>query len=91
MFIVFGRDISLILWTLAISLHKNNSHDLHRVITHSFVLVIRLIAHLSSQHLFDQGFDLYSLSQIGSHLLFLKESSQHPAPWHTTLMQLMES
>ncbi len=40
MFIVFGRDTSLILWTREISLRKNNSHDLHRVITHSLVLVI---------------------------------------------------
>ncbi len=40
MFIVFGRDISLVLLTRQISLHKNNSHDLHRVITHSLVLVI---------------------------------------------------
>ncbi len=40
MFIVFGRDISLVLWTSEISLLKNNSHDLHRVITHSLVLVI---------------------------------------------------
>ncbi len=40
MFIVFGRDISLILRTHEISLLKNNSHDLHRVITHSLVLVI---------------------------------------------------
>ncbi len=40
MFIVFGRDISLILRTREISLHKNNSHDLHRMITHSLVLVI---------------------------------------------------
>ncbi len=42
MFIVFGRDISLVLRTREISLHKNNSHDLHRVITHSLVLVIIL-------------------------------------------------
>ncbi len=35
MFIVFLR-------TREISLLKNNSHDLHRVITHSLVLVIRL-------------------------------------------------
>ncbi len=28
-FIVFGRDISLILHIREISLHKNNSHDLH--------------------------------------------------------------
>ncbi len=40
MFIVFGRDISQVLWTREISLCKNNSHDLHRVITHSLVLVI---------------------------------------------------
>ncbi len=40
MFIVFGRDISLVLWTREISLLKNNSHDLHWVITHSLVLVI---------------------------------------------------
>ncbi len=40
MFIVFGGDISLVLLTLEISLCKNNSHDLHRVITHSLVLVI---------------------------------------------------
>ncbi len=39
-FIVFGRDISLVLRTHETSLHKNNSHDLHRVITHSLVLVI---------------------------------------------------
>ncbi len=32
MFIVFGGD--------KISLHKNNSHNLHRVITHLFVLAI---------------------------------------------------
>ncbi len=30
------------LWTREISLHKNNLHDLHRVITHSLVLVILL-------------------------------------------------
>ncbi len=35
MFIVFGRNISQV-----ISLHKNNSHDLEIVITHSPVLVI---------------------------------------------------
>ncbi len=40
MFIVFGRDISLILQTHEISLHKNNSHDLHIVITHSLVFVM---------------------------------------------------
>ncbi len=40
MWIVFGRDISLVQRTREISLHKNNSHDLHRVITHSLVLVI---------------------------------------------------
>ncbi len=40
MFIVFGSDISLVLQTREISLLKNNSHDLHRVITHSLVLVI---------------------------------------------------
>ncbi len=40
MWIVFDRDISLVLHTREISLHKNNSHDLHRVITHSHVLVI---------------------------------------------------
>ncbi len=40
MFIVFGMDISLVLWTHEISLHKNNSHDLHIVISHSLVLVI---------------------------------------------------
>ncbi len=43
MFIVFGRDISLIMQTREISLRKNNSHDLHRVITHSLVLVILVI------------------------------------------------
>ncbi len=42
MFIVLGRDISLVLWTHEISLHKNNSHDLRREITHSVVLVIIL-------------------------------------------------
>ncbi len=36
----FGMDISLILRTREISLHKKNSHDLHRVLTHSLVLVI---------------------------------------------------
>ncbi len=41
MFIVCS-DIALVLWTLEISLHKSNSHDLHRVITHSLVLVIIL-------------------------------------------------
>ncbi len=40
MFIVFGRDISLILQTHEISPHKNNSHDLHTMITQSLVLVI---------------------------------------------------
>ncbi len=40
MFIVVGRDISLVLLTHEIFLCKNNSHDLHRVITHSLVLVI---------------------------------------------------
>ncbi len=40
MFIVFDRDISLILQTREISLHKNNSHDLHIVIIHSFVRVL---------------------------------------------------
>ncbi len=40
MFIVFDRDISLFLRTREISLPKNNSHDLHRVITHSLVLAI---------------------------------------------------
>ncbi len=44
MFIVFGRDISLVLQTREISLRKNNSHDLHRVITLSLVLVIWYIA-----------------------------------------------
>ncbi len=29
-----------ILWMHEISIHRNNSHDLHRVITHSLVLVI---------------------------------------------------
>ncbi len=43
MFIVFGRDISLILQTREISLCKNNSHDLHRVITHSLVHVYTLL------------------------------------------------
>ncbi len=38
----FGMDISLVLQTREISLLKNNSHDLHRVITHSLVLVIGL-------------------------------------------------
>ncbi len=42
MFIVFSRDISLILRTREISLHKKNSHDLYIVITHSLVLVIAL-------------------------------------------------
>ncbi len=42
MFIVFGRDISLLLWTLEIFLRKNNSRDLHRVIIYSLVLVIVL-------------------------------------------------
>ncbi len=37
--IVFGRDVSLVLRTHEISLCKNNSHDLHRVITHSLVLI----------------------------------------------------
>ncbi len=37
MSIVFYRDISLILRTCEISLYKNNSHDLHIVITHSLV------------------------------------------------------
>ncbi len=46
MFIVFGRDISLVLRTSEISLLKNNSHDLHRVITHSFVLVIVSLSYL---------------------------------------------
>ncbi len=36
------KHILLILQTHEISLHKNNSHDLHRVITHSLVLVILL-------------------------------------------------
>ncbi len=40
MFIVFGRDISFFLQTREISLHKNNSHDLHIVITHRLVLGI---------------------------------------------------
>ncbi len=42
MFIVFGRDISLVLRIHEISLCKINLHDLHRVITHSLVLVIKL-------------------------------------------------
>ncbi len=56
MFVVFGRDISLILRTLEISLLKNNSNDLHRVITHSLVLVI----------LFNTMF--YSSPVLSSHL-----------------------
>ncbi len=40
MFIVFGRDVSLILQTHEISLHKNDSHNVHIVFTHSLVLVI---------------------------------------------------
>ncbi len=43
MFIVFGRDISRVRRMSEISLHKNNSYDLHRVITHSLVLVIILV------------------------------------------------
>ncbi len=43
MWIVFVKDISLILQTHEISLDKNNSHNLHRVITHSLVLVIRVL------------------------------------------------
>ncbi len=48
MFIVFGRGISLVLWTREISISKKNSHNLHRVITHSLVLVIILgpLAHM---------------------------------------------
>ncbi len=42
LFIAFGRDISLILQTREISLFKNNSCDLHWVITHSHILVIIL-------------------------------------------------
>ncbi len=34
------RKSGIVPWTREISLHKNNSHDLHRVITHSLVLVI---------------------------------------------------
>ncbi len=41
-FIVCGRDISIVLQTHEISLRKTNSHDLYRVITHSLVLVIVL-------------------------------------------------
>ncbi len=40
MWIVFCRDISLVLQTREISLRKNNSHDLHRVIRHSLVPVV---------------------------------------------------
>ncbi len=42
MFIVFDRDISHVLQTREISLHKNNSDFPYRVITHSLVLVILL-------------------------------------------------
>ncbi len=51
MFIVFDSDISLILRTREISLHKNNSHDLHRVITHALVLVILFMIDCSLQSL----------------------------------------
>ncbi len=49
MFIMFGRVISLIRQTLQISLHKNNSHDLHIVITHTFVLAI-ISLHKNNSH-----------------------------------------
>ncbi len=41
-YIVFGRNISLVLWTHQISLHKNCSCVLHRQSEHLFALVILL-------------------------------------------------
>ncbi len=42
----FGRDISLVLCTSEISLHKHTPHDLHRVITHSFDRAILCLHYL---------------------------------------------
>ncbi len=61
MFIVFGRDISRVHMTSEISLCKNNSHDLHRVITHLLVLVIVLRIE----------YPLEGSSKKGSHVHFL--------------------
>ncbi len=47
---MFSRDILLILRTHEISLHENNSYDLHIVITHSHVHVILCMWYLYNTH-----------------------------------------
>ncbi len=63
MFIVFGGHCQPLLRTREISLHKNNSHDLHRVITHSLDLVIlfRIMACFEC--------DLHTLISGGDHVV----------------------
>ncbi len=55
MFIVFSRDIKLVLQTHEISLCRINSHDLHRIITHSLILVIVYACVLPWESHFDRS------------------------------------